>query len=106
MEYIKDYNYPIKYYMQKANVVVDVISRKSVIFVSLCGACIFQQFEDLGVDLQPLRKGVMLVNMLVPEPIFIQEIKKSQLQDPNLVRVVKNIAEHPDFKLVDLVVYF
>ena len=55
--------------------VADALSRKSASMASLQGTCVFEQLEELGVDLQPLRKGVMLANMSVSEPSFIQKIK-------------------------------
>ena len=58
---------------------VDSLSGKSRSMDSLQGTCILQQFEDLEVEFQQLRKGVMLVNMSVSEPTFILKIKKTQL---------------------------
>ena len=37
MEYIKDYDFPIKYHPVKVNVVADALSRKSVVMASLRG---------------------------------------------------------------------
>ena len=84
----------------------DALSRKSVGLASLRGTCVFQQLEELGVDLQLLRKGVMLANMLVSEPSFIQKIKDNQLQDPELARISYHIAERLDFCMVDRVMYY
>ena len=106
MEYIKDYNLPIKNHPIKVNVLANALSRKSVGLVSLRGTSIFQQFEELGVDLQPLREGVMLGNMSVSEPSFIQKIKDNQLQDPELARISEHIAERPNFCIVDEVLYY
>ena len=106
MEYIKDYDFPIIYHPRKVNVVADALSRKSVSLASLEGIYNFQQFEDLGVEFQLLRQGVMLENMSVSEPTFTQKIKESQLQDLDLARIVEHITNGPDFRVVDGVLYF
>ena len=106
MEYIKDYDFPIIYHPGKVNVVADALSRKSVSVASLQGFYNFQQFEDLGVEFQPLRRGVILAKMSVSESTFIQKIKESQLQDPDFARIVEHIAERPDFRIMDGVLYF
>ena len=71
MKYIKDYDFPIKYHPGKVIVVADALSRKSGSMASLRGMGILQQFEDLGVDFQPLRQSDMVANMTVFEPTFI-----------------------------------
>ena len=48
----------------------------------------------------------MLANMTVFELIFIQKIKDSQLQDPNLAKIVEHISECLDFRIVEGVLYF
>ena len=68
---------------------------------SLRGISVFQQFKELGVEVQPLRKGVMSANMTISEPTFIQKIKDNQLQDPDLAKNVEHIAERPDFRMVN-----
>ncbi|KAJ8630104.1 hypothetical protein MRB53_023427 [Persea americana] len=106
MEYIKDYDFPIKYHPCKVNVAADALSRKSVVMASLRGVSVLHQFEELGVKVQPLRKGVMLASMIVSKPTFIQKMKDSQLQDPDLAKIVEHISEHLDFRIVDGVLYF
>ena len=56
--------------------------------------------------MQPLRKGVILANMTVSEPTFIQRIKDSQLQDPDLVKIVEQIVKCPNFRISEGVLYF
>ena len=80
---------------------VDAFSRKSKSMASLRGLGIIQQFEELGVEFQPLRQGVMLANMTVSEPTFIQKIKGTQLQDLDLAKILDHISERLDFRIVD-----
>ena len=49
-EYIKDYNFPIKYHPGKVNVVAAALSRKSLAMASLRGISVLHQFEELGVE--------------------------------------------------------
>ena len=48
----------------------------------------------------------MLANMSMSEPSFIQKIKDNQLQDPEFARILEHIAEHPDFCIVNGVLYY
>ena len=48
----------------------------------------------------------MLANMTKSEPTFIQKIKDSELQDPDLVNILEHISKCPDFRIVDRVLYF
>ena len=53
-----------------------------------------------------LKMGVVLANISVSEPVFIQKIKESQMQDPELARVVEHLADRPDFRMVDGILYY
>ncbi|XXG82767.1 hypothetical protein AAC387_Pa10g0659 [Persea americana] len=44
--------------------------------------------------------------MSMSEPSFIRKIKDDQLQDPELARISEHIAERPDFRIVDVVLYY
>ena len=48
----------------------------------------------------------MLANMIVFGPTFIRKIKETQLQDPNLAKIMEHISECLDFRIVDGVLYF
>lgn len=64
MEYIKDHEFPIKYYLCKANTVADVLSMKIALVSFLIAEAIWADvFRDMDVELQPLNDRVMLANM-------------------------------------------
>lgn len=48
----------------------------------------------------------MLASMIASEPTFIQKIKDNQLLDSNSAKIVEHIAERPDFRVVEGVLYF
>ena len=104
MEYIKDYDFPIKYHPEKANVVADALSRKSVTvepapksedpeeepvtLAHLCAEWLFiEEFHDLEVELHSLSGRVMIASMSVCELTLIQKIKDNQRNDPDFVRI-------------------
>ena len=40
------------------------------------------------MEIELVKKGVMLASMTVSEPTFIQKIKDNKLQDSNLAKIV------------------
>ena len=48
----------------------------------------------------------MLANMSVSEPSFVRKIKDDQLQDPELAKISEHIAERPDFRIADEILYY
>ena len=52
MEYIKDYNFPIKYHSGKANAVADALSMKTTLVCFLVAEGVWNDvFQDLDVEL-------------------------------------------------------
>ncbi|XXG73138.1 hypothetical protein AAC387_Pa07g2106 [Persea americana] len=72
MEYIKDYDFPIKNHPGKANAVAVALSRKAA-----------------------------LVSFLAAEGV-----KDSQRSDPDLVKVIEQIDQRPEFRLIGGVLYY
>ena len=85
MEYIKDFDFPIKYHPAKVNVVADALSRKSTF-----SGCIvpewrwMEQFRDLDAEVWPISKKVMIASTAVWEPKIMNMIKECQKDDPGL----------------------
>lgn len=51
MEYIKDYDFSIRYFPDKGNVVVDALSRKLATLVAMsAGWKLMEQFKNLNLD--------------------------------------------------------
>jgi hypothetical protein len=68
LELIKDYDYEINYHPGKANVVADVLSRKSMVELAALGISQPQLIEELtGMGLEVIGKGtpVHLANLMV-----------------------------------------
>ena len=107
MEYIKDYNFPIKYHLGKANVVADALSRKTALVSFLAAEGVWTDvFRDLDVQFQPLSDRVMLATMSAWEPELLGKVKDSQHNDPKLVKVIEQIDQRPEFRLIGGVLYY
>ena len=107
MEYIKDYDFPIKYHPGKTNVVADAMNRKAALVSFLATEGVWTDvFRELDVYFQPLSDRVMLATMSAWEPELLGKVKDSQRNDPNLVRVIKQIDQRPEFRLIGGVLYY
>ena len=83
MELIKDYNCTIDYHPSKANVVVDALSRKPTVSLTLIRAVqiplmLKLRGLDVGPDVDTLRA---LLASFSARPLLLEEIYEAQLQD-------------------------
>jgi len=62
MEYLKDFDFDLKYHPGKANVVVDALSRKALARaeVSMHTCELYEQVRDLNLTITKIGEGIML----------------------------------------------
>ena len=80
LELIKDYDCTIEYHPGKANVVVDALSRKldgSYAYLQTVYLPLLIEFRSLGVELQVVDTGTLLVSFYV-RPLLVDQIKEGQ----------------------------
>ena len=102
MEYIKDYDFSIKYHPGKVNVVADALSRKAAF-----SGCIMpewrwmEQFRDMDVEAWPVNEKILVATMGVWEPEIVNRIKVAQKDDPELQMIIEHVDDKPEFRLID-----
>jgi hypothetical protein len=100
LELIKDYDLEVHYHPSKANVVVDVLSRKS--YANKVQA--MPESKELCAEFKLLNLGIVTNAMgLEVTPTLEQEIHKGQLEDEQLKEIVKNVplGKAPGFRIDD-----
>ena len=93
LELIKDYSLVINYHLGKANVVADALSWKS--FVTLTHICIayvplLLDMKTMGINLDYDGYGTLLASIVV-RPTLVDQIRRKQIQDDELVKEVHKI---------------
>jgi hypothetical protein len=95
LKLIKDYDCEINYHSGKANVVADMLSRKSTVELVALGISQPQLIKELiGVGLEVVGKGipVHLANLMVQLELLAR-IKAAQLEDPECAKIKQLLAE-------------
>ena len=95
LELIKDYYLVIDYHLEKANVVANVLSRKSSMTLShICTAYmpLLLIMKILVVNLDQDEYGALLANFVV-RPTLVDQIKGKHIQDEELVKEVRKIMK-------------
>ena len=83
MELIKDYELVIEYHSRKANMVADVLSRKSpttLAHIRTAYVPLLMDMRTLGLNLDYDSHGAVLASFIV-RPSLVDLIKRKQMQD-------------------------
>jgi len=110
LELLKDYTPDIRYHLGKANVVVDALGRKPsgiVASILTTNPRLLKEIESPLVEIVSPHKQVHLAALHVTSSI-VDEIKKHQRDDPELVKLIKKEEEGftQDFSIKDGVLWF
>ncbi|KAA0035002.1 polyprotein [Cucumis melo var. makuwa] len=90
MELIKDFDCTIVYHTSKANVVADVLSRKSFDIESGGRIALLQELRDYKSTMSSGSVGSFVARFQV-KPIIEEEIVRTQFEDPTLRRLIEEI---------------
>jgi hypothetical protein len=92
LELIKDYNIELLYHEGKANVVADALSRKASHSLSAMRALPEDITRDLEkLQIEPIPQGHEVLDAMVVEPELFHEIRASQWEDHDLVKIREDI---------------
>jgi hypothetical protein len=95
LELIKYYDYEINYHPGKANMVVNLLSKKSMVEFAALRISQPQWIKELtGMGLEVVGKGipVHLVNLMVQSELLVR-IKAAQLVDPECAKIKQLLME-------------
>jgi hypothetical protein len=95
LELIKDYDCEINYHPGMANVVLDVLSRKSMMELAPFGISQPQLIKEfVGIRLKVIGKGklVHLANLMVQSKLLVMK-KATQLEDPECIKIKRLLEE-------------
>jgi hypothetical protein len=89
LELIKDYDCEINYHPRKTNVVVDALSRKSMVELAALGISqpqLDKEFVGMGLEVVDEGMPVHLANLMVKSELLAR-IKAAQLEDPECAKI-------------------
>jgi len=102
IEFLKDYDFELLYHPGKANVVVDVLSRKTVHTAHLMikEVELLEQFRDMKLQVE-LGSEFIRCNTLTISSDFLDSVRERQLLDASLNIVIEQLGsdEANDFAL-------
>ena len=88
MEYLKDYDFTLHYHSSKANVVVNVLNRKSREVLANVASQEWQMLKTVGqFGLQYSEQAQGALGSLVATPSLLSRVIESQGQDSELVSI-------------------
>ena len=91
---VKDYDVDIQYHPRKANVVADALSRNAAHSSALITREVRVQRKFKGANIVVATEKVMAqLARLTVQPILRQRMVTSQREDPNLQKVLSQLAE-------------
>ena len=89
MEFLKDYEFELKYHLGKANVVADALSRKTlnVAWMMIKEAELIESFRDLNLGISITLRAIQLSQIKITSD-FKEQIQHAQQQDASFQRTI------------------